>query len=152
MIRYAAILPYAIVSGQILVLLGLERYSKDWDSFGGKLDYPEEPHDMAAVREAYEESMGLLGDEQYLLDTLDISRGIYFEDVVVYPYRIGYDAKLPIQFDAVLQYIHELNPADKKGYLEKTKIAWFSIQSLKTIPLRNPRTLYTVLHQLRHKI
>lgn len=152
MIRYAAILPYAIVSDNIMVLLGLERYSNDWDSFGGKLDYPEEPHDIAAVREAYEESMGLLGDEQHLLATLDLSSAIYFEDVVVYPYRIPYDPKLPIQFDAVLQYINELNPEPKKGYLEKTKMSWFTIRSLKTVTLRNPRTLYSVLYQLRHKI
>lgn len=64
---YAGVIPFAkrLEDGAVVVLLGREAFGKDrgtWSGFGGGAEQGEhgQPHDTAA-REAFEESMGLLG-------------------------------------------------------------------------------------------
>jgi len=66
-VRYAGVLPYAhdARTGRIAVLLGEEDGSGSdaglWSDFGGIVDASDASVRDAAAREAYEESMGLLG-------------------------------------------------------------------------------------------
>ncbi len=152
-IKFASILPYSTNHrGELVILLGLEAKSQDWDTFGGRLDFPSEDYRKAAAREGYEESMGLLGTKDSIYyNILDIEP-VYYEDVAIFPYRIKYDESLSLKFDGVFDYIRDLNPSFKTGYLEKLEISWFNLEGLYEIELRNPKTILHVLSELYDRI
>jgi len=131
-LRHAGILPYSIVkdkSGQARVcfLLGQEHPetgwadSLNWSSFGGKPEKGETPFESAA-REAYEESMGFLGEERDIKDRLiQLYRDgklAYIESgkSVTYLLPIKFDANHPLLYSQIYTYVHN---ATKEVKLKK---------------------------------
>lgn len=153
--KYAGVLPYAVVPSEIALsgivfLLGREHVEANWtgsnslSDFGGAPDGDEKP-DEAAAREFWEETMGLLGNEETLL-------GMIKRDArpTVLPYSIGvmwllpipYDPELPTRFKNVHAYMMKCatpHPTKKgfnyiascpDGWLEKTEMLWISARRL----------------------
>jgi hypothetical protein len=94
---YVGVLPYSInEKGNIVFLLGKERYEKDWNDsllwsgFGGKLEDTDESIIHGIAREAYEESMGFLGSFKDLYNYI-INNPIYIINENTCTYK-----KLPI--------------------------------------------------------
>ena len=146
---YAGVLPFAVdENGSIWVLLGQEhasgneRASLRWSDFGGHIDRGETPL-QAAAREAFEESMGLLGSahdiERQLIAqrapqvrTRD-KRGVHFL------LCIALDHTIVRAFNAFRYYANMSSlagnaplPAMNKGFWEKVRAGWFPLHALES--------------------
>ena len=74
---YVGVLPYTYdINNNLLFLLGRERYvegwkdSHLWSGFGGKLEKKDISIIEGAAREAYEESMGILGTVEQIVNNI----------------------------------------------------------------------------------
>lgn len=121
--------------GECFVLLGREAYgfSKGkWSTFGGGLQTSTEPLDVAAAREAHEESGGLLGTAAHLhaaiirdARRLDVPSGAHF----ILP--IQHVHQLPDMFAGARACLSSV----KHGYspfLEKDALTWVPLATLPT--------------------
>lgn len=164
MIKYCGVLPFARepTSGKLMFLLGREVDIKDWhdsnkwSDFGGKpleeelLVYEKYGMDHglkdAAIRECYEETMGMLGCIDYLR-TRQLERTCIVNDdgktiALIYTMPIMYDERLPTYYNRVYNYFKkcakdhpELKgfkyiPSCPEGYMEKTELKWFTIDDI----------------------
>nr|UDO46941.1 NUDIX hydrolase domain-like motif-containing protein [Pandoravirus massiliensis] len=151
---YAGVLPWARVpgTGEVVVLLGQERFEPGWrdggrwSDFGGgtEPDVDRDPIE-AAAREAYEETMGMLGSRAEVETALRaaaqagrLHRARSPKGASVFLWEVPYDPMLPIQFARVRAYALEAAAAhDKagaacgrscatpaKGYYEKRAVEW----------------------------
>jgi 8-oxo-dGTP pyrophosphatase MutT (NUDIX family) len=151
---YGGVLPYAEHKGQLWLLLGKELRianwsgSEKWSPFGGGVD-PGESLETAAVREGYEESMGLLGSQASMR-----RRGQRW------PHQGGLTLLLPLQYDRRLpQYFRQFFNYAKRcrgqtcpeGWYEKTHIKWVPLDRVHTLDLRPEfrRTLRSLRERLR---
>lgn len=142
---YAGVLPFAIDrDGRVWLLLGQEQKSRNpraslrWSDFGGTIDRDERVLD-AAAREAFEESMGLLGTAEELVERLahcttvrtTNNRGAH------YLMQIYLEPALPLMFNRFYHYAQisalaansEL-PSTRAGFWEKVRAAWLPLDSL----------------------
>ncbi|AVK77575.1 hypothetical protein pmac_cds_887 [Pandoravirus macleodensis] len=157
---YAGVLPWARVSdtGEIVILLGQERFEPGWrdggrwSDFGGGTE-PDMDRDRieAAAREAYEETMGMLGSRVEIEAALRaaaqagrLQEARSPKGASVFLLEVPYDAALPRQFARVRAYALEAAAArDKtgttgghlcatpaKGYYEKRAVEWVPAPTL----------------------
>lgn len=135
---FATVLPIACHSNRLHLLLGEEE--DGWSDFGGSVEQGE-TFPEAASREAYEESMGLLGSPNSIRQRLmaGVRRGNRGWTGIL---PIPYSESLVTHFNQTAEYLRTCSYASQNGCLEKKRIAWFPLQQLlKTrsgIPLRFP--------------
>jgi 8-oxo-dGTP pyrophosphatase MutT (NUDIX family) len=128
----AYVLPLVEHQGQLYVLLGKEAYDGVWSGFGGGLEGKEKAT-VAAAREAWEESFGLLGRPHEIMKRMEYlgqpknSRRSYFA-LFMEPHQFH---TLP-QYFADFRYFMTHCPKtnlDKQHSthhcVEKTQAAWF---------------------------
>lgn len=170
---YAGVLPWArrprsgrgdndgggLNGHDVVVLLGQERYepgwrdSGRWSDFGGGVERATDRDEVAAAaREAYEETMGMLGSRDEIETALRSAAAAGRlvgarspKGAVVFLWEVPYDAALPTQFARVYAYAREAaaaatgarvrGRADEalaapKGYYEKTNVAWVPVPAL----------------------
>lgn len=139
---YAGILPYYVdANGVVWILLGQERQSlaRDslkWGAFGGAVENGESLI-AAAAREGYEESMGLLGNEQQLLCVLSEQKSFLERSGRAKHYLLKLivkDPLLPLYFEQFYAYAHRCArdaqqelPGLRQGSWEKCQVAWISL-------------------------
>ena len=150
----AGVLPYSIVGNQIYFLLGQEDGynstfdNNQWCEFGGSLDSGESYLD-GAIRECYEESMGILGNKAFIEKLVSLEKTVlyhkYKKDGATFLIQIPFDLNLPILFSRFREYAmvhlkHKLNHTKKEiidtGCYEKKRIGWFLVEKLDEINLR----------------
>ena len=109
MARYGGVLPYAwSAHGQPLLLLGREQYGKNWSGsrrwspFGGGVDPGETPA-RAALREGYEETMGLFGTPAELARRVD-RKAWKHKGGVTLLLPVDHDPNLPRYFRNMYKY------------------------------------------------
>lgn len=141
MARYAGILPYAIVRGEVAVLLGKEIHidgwngSNKWAPFGGSIDPGETVH-AAAMREGYEETMGMFGTPRDLERRVDPEPWTH-QGGATYLLRISYDKRLPSYFRNFLRYSQTCTSGQcPEGWYEKTQLKWVWLRKLHRENLR----------------
>lgn len=156
------IVPYSINNGRIMYLLGREAQYTNWSEgnkwadFGGHRDNNESMK-QTAVREGYEEIMGLITKE-YISKRIKPNNVIESDETVAFLIKIPYKKGLIKQFDnfynyVLLNYTNKffVDAVMKKGLFEKDKIAWFSYEDIieldKTGVLR--KSISTCLKQLK---
>lgn len=177
-INYAGVLFYAVHDGQIYLLVGKESYGPYAD-FGGTPENDEPPLE-AALREAWEETMGLVGDQADLRKMILSQLNVTSSSGVIYAAKIPYDPNLPKLFanvyesikttarDLMKVYNKTLKPYDvtkangeiihidyrdserSPGFLEKTAVKWVTETELAETPFRVISRKYIV--ELYHKI
>ncbi len=105
---YAGILPYAVHRGTLWVLLGKERAFPDfpgsnlWAPFGGGVEEGESLED-AALREGYEETMGVFGTPSQLKRRVDPTPW-YHRGGMTRLLRVRRDRNLPSYFRRFYRY------------------------------------------------
>lgn len=161
---YGGILPYAIKDGKVLLLLGREVHIPGWDGsnlwapFGGGVD-PGESVYAAALREGYEETMGMFGSVAELRKR--VGRGAHTRwkhgRNMTLLMRVEHHRALPRLFRNFYLYSRRCrSQACPEGWYEKTRIKWVPLSRLSdTDPRLRPefrRTLKSLrLHFRRHR-
>lgn len=141
---YASILPFSVdTNGDVCFLIGQEQKesgwsgSNKWSDFGGSPD-GNSPK-VAAAKEAYEETMGLLGSLKSI--KLHLYDELMYRSPTGYTflYPVPYDAKLPTYFKNVFDYFKKCGnkknskyviPSCKEGYFEKQNVKWIKATDL----------------------
>lgn len=149
---YVGVLPFAIYRNKIYLLLGREKYVKDWrashkwSDFGGRLEKGEKIKEGAA-REFYEESMGLIvGSKEEALAMLDDQLCYRGPNSIIYLVLVPFNPTLPIIFKNVYNYITDFalsKPQNcnlkiikgqinlpEEGFFEKVAINWIPIDQV----------------------
>jgi 8-oxo-dGTP pyrophosphatase MutT (NUDIX family) len=138
---YAGILPYAMVRGEPVLLLGREkkipgwRGSGLWAPFGGGVEAGESLR-AAALREGYEETMGMLGTPGQL------SRGIHpapwrHTGGATWLLPIPYHKQLSAYFRNFYLYSQHCHKTGcPTGWYEKTEIRWVPLRKVHSQHLR----------------
>ena len=142
MYRGAGILPVAIKNNKYYFLLGRERLyphyseSNQWGDFGGKKNKNEDIADTA-IRECYEETMGVLGDNKKIKTLLNnnLLFKISINNYLCYVILIKYDTSCVDYFNKFYKYIYTqdkkyLKTYSNNGLFEKDKIQWISLETL----------------------
>ena len=130
---YAGILPYAVHRGTVWFLLGKERAFPDfpgsnlWAPFGGGVEQGESLED-AALREGYEETMGIFGTPAKLGAKVDPAPW-YHRGGMTRLLRVRYDPKLPQYFRRFYRYSTHCRKSCE-GWYEKTAVRWFRLEDL----------------------
>jgi hypothetical protein len=154
---YAGVLPWAWHTDGPVILLGRERYEPGWrdagrwSDFGGGVEPSVDRDELAAAaREAYEETMGMLGSRSEIESALRAeARGGRLIEArspkggVVFLWQVPFDQRLPILFERAYAYAREAaavraseddnddNAARMpKGYYEKSSVAWVPVDRL----------------------
>ncbi len=135
----AGLLPIAINKGSILVLLGQERYDKNWSDFGGSTE-KNESYLKTALREGEEETNGILGTGKQLADLVDknlIATINNDDNYNSFVFKLKYDNRLPHYFnnnnrfiESKLKYVLDNSYKDHTGLFEKRRIKWFTISEI----------------------
>lgn len=117
------------------------RASMRWSDFGGHVDRGESLL-QAAAREAYEESMGLLGTAQQVEEELRAQRAPQIRTKNArgahFLLRVRFDHTLPRAFNAFRHYAQtsalaagtNALPAQENGFWEKVRCAWVPLNSV----------------------
>lgn len=135
--RYLGVLPYAYTPDDKLVfLLGQEssEHTHDaylWGAFGGGPEKEDLSLYHGAARECYEESMGFIGTQEEILESILKAAQIYADaTAVIFPMRIAYDTKLPEVYHRVYDYAKKCIKSCPIGWLEKMEIGWWQPQEI----------------------
>ena len=141
MARYGGVLPYAWSHGQILLLLGREKYVKNWSGsrrwspFGGGVD-PGETPTRAALREGYEETMGMFGTPAELARRVDRKAWKHRGGVTLL-LPVEHDINVPRYFRNVYKYARRCRGGRcPEGWYEKTHVRWVPLARAEALPLR----------------
>ena len=140
---YGGILPYAIHDHHVMLLLGKEKPqagwsgSERWSPFGGSVD-DGETLEQAALREGYEESMGVLGTASSMRGK---GRAWYHRGGLTLLLPLKYDRHLPRYFRRFYQYAQRARRAAcshgwREGWYEKTHIKWVRLSDVAQLDLR----------------
>ena len=132
--RFIGILPYSYnEKGELLFLLGRERAEAGWtdqlkwSGFGGKPEKIDNSIYEAAAREGYEETMGIFGNKNELLQKLVDKKEAYIDnESITFTLEIDYAPNLSILFRNIYNYIKESSNNHKLGYLEKIDVRYFT--------------------------
>ncbi|CAH6418138.1 Hypothetical protein HVR_LOCUS10 [uncultured virus] len=158
--KYTGITPYSYDEhGSITFLLGRESIipgwseSGKWSDFGGSPDHETENVLDSAVRECFEETMGILGCQQTLKDKLQTCSQIVITNdkssAMIYLMPIEYDTNLPIHFNRIYNYLTKCSqdhpswkgfryiPSCPEGYYEKIEMKWVTINTIKNAIISN---------------
>ena len=129
MARYGGVLPYAwSAHGQPLLLLGREQYGKNWSGsrrwspFGGGVDPGETPA-RAALREGYEETMGLFGTPAELARRVD-RKAWKHKGGVTLLLPVDHDPSLPRYFRNMYKYAPVPQQGVSRGMVRENARAW----------------------------
>ena len=137
----AGILPITIRKSEAWVMLGRE--SKDmsfpdsgkWSDFGGGAEEGETAK-KCAVREGFEETMGMFGGPITLMKLIKnklackLKRGNYTSFAI----HVKYTKTLPKDFADIYRCAKEEDPKlinEKNGFFEKDRVQWFKLKKLK---------------------
>lgn len=133
---YAGILPYAVVGGEPVLLLGRELRAKGWSGsgrwspFGGGVD-PGESLRAAALREGYEETMGMLGSAAELRRRRSHTWKHRGGMTLLMPMERP-DRRLPAYFRNFYRYSRRCRAGRcPEGWYEKTEIKWVPLARLR---------------------
>lgn len=140
-LHYGGILPYALVGGQLWLLLGREMRvdnwsgSQRWSPFGGGVD-PGESGWKAALREGYEETMGLFGTPKEMAKRVDRKpwRNNRHEYTLLMP--VEYDRNIPRYFRNFYRYAKRCKGKCPEGWFEKTEVRWVRWEQMRHMELR----------------
>ena len=138
-LRYAGVLPYSYDrKGKLVFLLGKEK-NGTWSDWGGAVEYGESGLN-AAAREAYEESMGMLGSRSHIRQSISYLHRISLPSsarAAMYLMHIPLDPLLETRFDAVWNYVKACDERSScpKGWLEKSAAAWIRADRLFSLRL-----------------
>ena len=141
---YGGTIPYFRKNGEFNILLGRETSDGTWSPFGGVREAKENILQVA-VRETWEETMGLLGNIQILTEQIRRSRlGLVyrhldmdkqidhysFQTFIEIPTEIA--ENLPTQFQSVIGYNQLCNTSwiKRNGCHEKSEIRWFPLRDV----------------------
>lgn len=145
-IRHAGILPWMLTEDNTpIFLLGYESTWSGvgkWSEFGGKPERDDPDLYYSAAREAYEESMGMLGSIEYIFDNINKREAfVSKKKAAIIPYKvddhiINIYKDLPILFERMYNYVTPCMRRNKTGNMavnscpggrfEKSKIKWFT--------------------------
>lgn len=140
----AGILLYTHKDDETLFLLGKDARWKQWSDFGGKNDLNDVSMHDTAIREFYEESMGVIFDTKQIkhlivncnyIKTLSYRNHDYFMFLLHIKYNDLYIRKF--------KTIHSLNLNVPKKFKEKTEIKWFSLRDI----IDNSYDMRSVFHK-----
>ena len=136
----AGILPIAFNGISLVFLLGKEQ-NNQWSDFGGSPNSKYESKFHTAIREGYEETNGLLGNNYEL--GLKVKNNLishYSNDrYTTYLFNIEYDESLPIYFNNNYKFVKNNTPfllTQNNGLYEKKEIRWFTEKEIYHIELR----------------
>lgn len=140
--RHASyVVPVAENDGKMMVLLGQETYNRKWSGFGGGLEQGETPV-QGATREAWEESLGFLGERKNIQPRL-VHIGQCESRTTVHNYYtlpVDYDPKLPYYYRLAYEFILHCGKSKlEKHCTEKLQIAWIPWVQLKDAVLNGER-------------
>lgn len=144
-IRSAGVIPFTVVSRDIMFLLGKECYvpkwreSDRWGVFGGRVErrgtFTEETPEAAAAREAYEETAGMLMTMAELRQILEekeykLALELYSEKYrsVCYFVYVPYDPDFSNVFLRAKHFVQYCK--GKVDCIEKSQVKWFSLSQL----------------------
>lgn len=134
-IVFAGVIPYRTTQEGFQFLLGEESDGDGWCGFGGGPEEGENTQE-AAVREAWEESMGLLGSKKQLQKQIAASKWILKGDKGSNKQSIQYLIKIPHQvegsFNQVVKYLGYCNEGcfPRTGCYEKKRVKWFKLSDI----------------------
>lgn len=115
-----------------MLLLGKESDTGQWAGFGG-LQERGESLQQTALREAYEESMGLLDERTLRQSTLQPFK---FGNSMTISAQIPFDPALPLRFHQFYHYTKQLHSWAPEGWFEKDAVRWVPLRELRQLPLR----------------
>lgn len=145
--KRVALIPYSFYEGKLVFLLGKNprevhwRSSGYWSDFGGAPESGESVYQTAA-REGFEESMGILGSYDEILERISGTSVYEYGNSIYIPYEVDYDESSywPEIYKRVYKYMSscfqetflgtQTAPCCPEGYFEKTEIEWFQIDYL----------------------
>ena len=124
----AGVIPVAVHNNKLYILLGRESKGNakgKYDAFGGGPEtYDKTPRDTA-VRECYEESMGIFGTPTYIQKNI---KQLIPEVETDFMLKLEYNpTELPKLFSNIYNYMKSGVIKSKKGYFEKDTIRWFPV-------------------------
>jgi len=141
----AGILPIADNNGEIYIMLGRERKqtgfrdSTKWSDFGGG-QMENESVEECAVREGFEETMGMFGSPCMLRRMISecifrLETGTYTSYVI----EVKYDEKKEQDFNDIFKCIkkkHKKLIQEKNGFFEKDLVKWIKLKNYKKYKIR----------------
>ena len=146
---YCGVLFYAYKNGRKVLLLGREAIVDKWHSSGKLSDFggsPEkgETSSETAIRECYQETMGVLGCTITLKSILDTGKALYVKstNATIYLVNIRYDENLPNYFNNIYNYLTKCQkdhpdwtgfkyiPSCPEGFVEKTEMIWVLLDDI----------------------
>lgn len=133
------ILPFSYHNKDIYVLVGKDQYnpnkksSEKYCSFGGKKE-ENETNEHCAAREAYEESIGLLGSTLELEEKLNEKHKDYIGCIEhlhfkCYYINVPYVEELPKMYKNVYNFILDIDVSNSET-LEKSELKWVKLNTL----------------------
>ena len=146
----AGILLYTIKNNNIYFLLGKDSKWRQWSDFGGKNDDIDNTKEDTAVREFYEESMGVIYDFIQVKEKIlkcDFIKTLSFKnhDYFMYIMKVDYNDEYIQKFKTMIHF--NLNIPRK--FKEKTELRWFSLENI----IYNAYDMRSVFHKtiIKHK-
>lgn len=122
--RYAGVIPMTPDA----MLLGKDEATGEWSDFGGGPDENETP-ELTASREAYEESLGLLGSPDQIREQIVLLSGGVGHH---YMMKLSMNASLPRQFAQK----RKRSKHKDEVFLEKSEIRWVPWHKVGSLKLR----------------
>lgn len=135
----AGILPYTIdKNNKLLFLLGKDTNSF-WSDFGGKCELDDRTIEDTACREFYEETLGSVMNIRSIRNHIRTLQGCYKiksktlngSDYYMYVVKIPYKYYQNV-FKKMLEFV-KYSKCNKRKYLEKVDIMWFSVETIESI-------------------
>jgi len=142
------ILPVTIHNNKLYFLFGLDK--DGWSDFGGSRENNEKPF-QTAIREGCEELNGFLNSKtlksyvrKHLIIDLDVNT------YVSYLFYIPYNEYIEQYFNNNSYFMRSKLPhqVDKDGLLEKEKVKWFSLTTIKRNKKQFRKWYHIVLKQI----
>lgn len=135
MVKACGILPIAKKNNEIYILVGAESDTGKYCGFGGMKDKGES-NLKCALREGYEETLGILGDKIELLNKIKNNivksifiNGCYIEYIIMIDYDKDICKEYKKKYDFCKQNRKTLGL--NKCYFEKTQLKWFKLKTYK---------------------
>ena len=134
-VKACGILPVAFKRGEIFFLAGRESDTRKYCGFGGMIDKYEN-YIQCALREGYEETLGIIGDKIKLFELLveNSITSIYVNNCYLeYIIQIDFDEEIPEKFQNKLQHAKKNRMLLSLGscFFEKLDLKWFPLKNYK---------------------
>lgn len=154
--KYAGLLPWALKltpTPHIVLLLGREANvlgwseAKKWSDFGGSPESKDVSIVDSIIREAYQETMGILGCPINLKEQIESKSSLIIDlpelRATICVLQIPYSEELPVHFNRMYQYITKCTedhpkwtgfrhiPSCPEGFVEKIEMKWLPLDDFK---------------------